>query len=88
MKIGKSYFSFAESLPLSHEAQFTNHLEKPYVRMSELTSVIKLDFEFIIKNGRVIDGSGNPWFKADISISEGKIAKVSTVPLKEERQGH
>jgi N-acyl-D-amino-acid deacylase len=61
----------------------SNHLEKPYVRMPRVTSVIELDFEFIIKNGRVIDGTGNPWFKADIGISEGKIAKVSSVPLKE-----
>lgn len=51
--------------------------------MVKLTSVIELDFELIIKNGRVIDGSGNPWFRADIGISEGKVMKVSPVPLKE-----
>ncbi|MCW3978542.1 MAG: D-aminoacylase, partial [Candidatus Bathyarchaeota archaeon] len=51
--------------------------------MPKLTTVIELDFELIIKNGRVIDGTGNPWFKADIGISEGKIAKVSSLPLKE-----
>ena len=54
------------------------------MQMPRLTSVIELDFKLIIKNGRVIDGTGNPWFKAEIGISEGKIAKVSSVPLKED----
>jgi N-acyl-D-aspartate/D-glutamate deacylase len=33
-------------------------------------------FDLIIRNGRVIDGSGNPWFSADVAISKGKITKV------------
>ena len=37
--------------------------------------------DIIIRNGRIIDGNGNPWFKADIGISEGKIAKISNIPL-------
>ena len=38
-------------------------------------------FEVIITNCRIIDGSGNPWYKADIGISGGKITKISRVPL-------
>jgi N-acyl-D-amino-acid deacylase len=34
-------------------------------------------YDLIIKNGRIIDGSGNPWFKADIGIVGGAIADVS-----------
>jgi N-acyl-D-amino-acid deacylase len=33
-------------------------------------------FRIIIKNGLVINGTGNPWFKADVGISQGKIAQV------------
>ncbi len=33
-------------------------------------------FETLIKNGFLIDGAGNPWFKADIGISQGKIAEI------------
>jgi N-acyl-D-amino-acid deacylase len=33
-------------------------------------------FETIIKNGFVVNGTGNPWFKADVGISQGKIAQV------------
>jgi len=30
----------------------------------------------VIKNGLLIDGAGNPWFKADVGISGGKITKI------------
>jgi N-acyl-D-amino-acid deacylase len=33
-------------------------------------------FDVLIKNGRVMDGNGNPWFRADIGIEGKKIAKV------------
>ncbi len=33
-------------------------------------------YETIIKNGVVVDGTGNPWFKADVGISQRKIAHV------------
>jgi N-acyl-D-amino-acid deacylase len=42
-----------------------------------------LDFETVIRNGRILDGTGNPWFKADIGIEDGKITKLSPLPLKE-----
>ncbi len=33
-------------------------------------------FDLIIKNGRVMDGTGNPWFHADVAIKDGKISKI------------
>ncbi|HKZ94267.1 MAG TPA: D-aminoacylase [Candidatus Bathyarchaeia archaeon] len=33
-------------------------------------------FETLIKNGVIVDGTGNPWFKADIGIAQGKIAEL------------
>jgi N-acyl-D-amino-acid deacylase len=35
--------------------------------------------DVIIRDGIVVDGSGNPWFRADIAIKEGKIKKISRV---------
>ena len=32
--------------------------------------------DLIIKNGKVIDGTGNPWYKADLGIENGKIADI------------
>ncbi len=34
-------------------------------------------FDIVIKSGRVIDGSGNPWYAADIGIKDGKIAAIA-----------
>ena len=36
-------------------------------------------YDIIIKNGRVFDGAGNPWIRADIGISGGKIASVGKI---------
>lgn len=33
-----------------------------------------MEFDLIIKSGRIFDGTGNPWFRADIGIKAGKIA--------------
>jgi len=33
-------------------------------------------FEILIKNGSVVDGAANPWFKANIGISGGRIAQI------------
>jgi len=30
----------------------------------------------IIKNGRLVDGTGNPWFEADIGIKNGKVLEI------------
>lgn len=36
-------------------------------------------FDIVILNGKIIDGSGNPWFKADIGIKDGKIIKIGNL---------
>ena len=33
-------------------------------------------YDILVKGGRVIDGSGNPWYPADIGIKGGKIAAI------------
>ncbi|HYO82829.1 MAG TPA: D-aminoacylase [Bryobacteraceae bacterium] len=33
-------------------------------------------YDLLIRNARVVDGTGNPWFRADIGISEGRIEAV------------
>jgi len=37
------------------------------------------DHDLVIRNGRVLDGAGNPWFHADVAISDGRIVKVGQV---------
>lgn len=32
--------------------------------------------DIIVRGGKVVDGTGNPWFKADIGIKDGKIVEL------------
>jgi N-acyl-D-amino-acid deacylase len=38
------------------------------------------DFDIVIRNARVVDGSGNPWYKADVGIRAGRIEKIGALP--------
>jgi N-acyl-D-amino-acid deacylase len=38
-----------------------------------------LHFDVLIRNGRVMDGSGNPWLRADIGINGDRIAAVGNL---------
>ena len=37
-------------------------------------------YDLIIRNARVLDGTGNPWFPADIAVQGGRIAAVGALP--------
>ena len=36
-------------------------------------------YDVVINNGKIIDGTGNPWFQADVAIKNGKIVKIGRV---------
>lgn len=40
------------------------------------SSFSQTQFDLLIQNGRIIDGSGNPWFRGDVGIRAGKIAAL------------
>jgi len=37
------------------------------------------DFDIVIRNGRIVDGTGNPWSYGDLAIKDGRIAAVGRV---------
>ncbi len=37
------------------------------------------EYDLIIRGGRIIDGTGNPWFSGDVAIREGLIAEVGVI---------
>lgn len=36
--------------------------------------------DVLLKNGRIVDGTGNPWYRADLAVRDGKIAAIGTLP--------
>jgi N-acyl-D-amino-acid deacylase len=42
-------------------------------------SGLQLAYDVIIRNGRIIDGSGNPWVSGDIGIKGDRIAKIGNL---------
>ncbi len=49
-------------------------------------SLFAQQYDVVIKNGRVVDGSGNPWQRADIAIQDGKIVRIGTVDATSAKQ--
>jgi N-acyl-D-amino-acid deacylase len=36
-------------------------------------------YDIVIRNGRVLDGAGNPWILADVGIKDGRFAKIGRI---------
>jgi dihydroorotase/N-acyl-D-amino-acid deacylase len=43
---------------------------------ADSTSNASTDYDVIIRNGRIIDGSGNPWVSGDVAIRGNRIAAI------------
>jgi N-acyl-D-amino-acid deacylase len=37
------------------------------------------DYDVVIRNGRVLDGAGNPWIAADVGIRDGRFVRIGRV---------
>ncbi len=44
-----------------------------------LVAAMGADYDVLIRKARVIDGSGNPWFRADVAVKDGRIAAVGRI---------
>lgn len=38
------------------------------------------EYDLVIRNGRVVDGTGNPWVRADVAVRGGKVVAVGRAP--------
>ena len=36
-------------------------------------------YDVVIRNGRIVDGSGSPWYSGDIGIRQGRIARIGNL---------
>lgn len=43
-------------------------------------ALLPAQYDVLIRNGRVIDGAGNPWYRADVAIKGDTIAAVAAMP--------
>ena len=34
------------------------------------------DYDLLIRHARVVDGTGNPWYRADVAVKDGRIAAI------------
>ena len=49
-------------------------------------AVAEASYDLVITNARVVDGAGNPWFRADVGIKDGRIARVGRIAASEGRR--
>lgn len=56
-------------------------MRRPLVIFCLMASLhgVAQDYEMIIRNGRIIDGAGNSWYRADIGIRKGIIATIGNL---------
>src|SRR6476619_6424265 len=43
-------------------------------------------YDIVIRNGRVLDGAGNPWIAADVAITNGRFVKIGKIDGKGKRE--
>ena len=48
----------------------------------QAASSSQVDFDLLITNGRIVDGTGNPWFTADVAIKNGHIVELGKLDPK------
>jgi N-acyl-D-amino-acid deacylase len=43
------------------------------------SAAAEVQYDLVIRNGRVLDGAGNPWIIADVAIDKGRFVKIGRI---------
>src|SRR2546423_14294865 len=62
-------------------------MHRPFILSTAIVSISVVEnaqtpdtlYDIVIRNGRVLDGQGNPWIAADVAIKDGRFVKVGRV---------
>lgn len=46
---------------------------------AQQAAAAQADYDIVIRNGHIIDGTGSPWYAGDIGIRDGKIAAIGNL---------
>ena len=57
-----------------------------FVAWMPLTAEENLPLDLVIQGGRVVDGTGSPWYFADIGIADGKVTRIGRIPADQAKQ--
>lgn len=76
--------SCARRPPAEAPAPVTRPLPAPPTDVAAPTG--RPEYDVVIRNGRVLDGMGNPWILADVAIRDGRFVKIGHVPGRGERE--
>ncbi|HEY3740796.1 MAG TPA: D-aminoacylase [Bryobacteraceae bacterium] len=52
------------------------------ILLAATASAAAPDYDILIRNARLVDGTGNPWFESDIGIKNGRIAAIGNLENK------
>ena len=62
------------------------HTPTPAAAPGAPSATADSSYDIVIRNGRVLDGAGNPWILADVAISHGRFVRVGRVTGKGRRE--
>lgn len=48
--------------------------------ITPITAQDSAQYDIVIRNGRMLDGAGNPWIAADVAIKDGRFVKIGKIP--------
>jgi len=49
-------------------------------------AALAADFDVLIRNGRIVDGAGNAWYRSDVGVKDGRIAAIGNLAGKTANQ--
>lgn len=67
----------SEERSTANKTMARNMLRSPsFIYRTKNYQAVLVMFDLVVKNGRVVDGTGSPWVRADVGVKDGVIAEV------------